>query len=328
MLFRSKGVFGQVNYDLTDNLTLTAGARWTKSTKLLDISQFRTPGDRTNPVEVGQGKQVTDEVTPLLSLSWDVSDDIMIYGTYSQGFKNGGFGGRFPGGLPNPLPFYDPEYVDNYELGIKAQFLDGRMRMNLAAFTMDYQDMQVSATDPDLPVNVSKANLGSATIQGLEAEVTALVGENFTFGVNLGLLDDKIDQLGSGGTLVSSGVVITDSNDLPYTPDWTLGLMAKYERELSDGAVVSLRADYSIKDDYYDRIENILETLHDDYRNLNLGASYTTANGSWIASANVINATNETYYLSATPFRNLNYTWGMPVRPRTFQFSLQYNFGN
>ena len=328
----SKAVFGQLNYDLSDSVTLTLGARWTESEKLLTIAQNRAEKEPCNrgdqACDVGDGEQTTEEFTPLASLTWNLSDDVMIYATYSEGYKNGGFGARYPAGLPDPIPSYDPEYVDSYELGMKANFFDGRMRLNAAAFTMDYEDMQVTATDPETSANVSKANLGEATVRGIEAEMTALLGEYFTVGVNLGLLDDEIDRLGTTGTLISSGIVVTEDNDLPYTPDWTLALMAKYERELSGGANISLRADYTVKDDYYDRIENIVETLHDDYRNLNLGTSYTTADGSWVASLGVINATDEDYYMSATPFAPLNYVWGMPVRPRTYQFSLQYNFGN
>jgi len=86
-----------------------------------------------------------------------------------------------------------------------------------------------------------------------------------------------------------------------------------------------LRADYVVKDDFYSRIENIVETLQ-EYENLNLNVSYSTPSGSWITSLAVINATDEEYYLSTTPFAPLNYVWGMPVRPRTYQVGLQYNF--
>lgn len=316
----STAVFGQLNYDITEALTLTVGARWTDSGKDLTITQFRAAGT-TN----GSGSQTTTEVTPLISLTWDLSDDVMFYGSYSEGYKNGGFGARFPAGLPDPIPSYDPEFVTNYELGMKADFFGGRMRLNAAAFMMDYEDMQVTATDPVTAANVSKANLGEATITGFEAEMTALLGDYFTLGVNLGLLDDEIDRLGTNNTLVSSGIVITPSNDLPFTPDYTLALMGKYERPLANGGNLSLRADYVVKDDFYSRIENIVETLQ-EYENLNLNVSYSTPSGSWIASLAVINATDEEYYLSTTPFAPLNYVWGMPVRPRTYQVGLQYNF--
>ena len=239
----SQAVFGQVNFDLTENLTLTAGLRYTESDKDFTLVTER----RVGPISEQFGKLSTEETTPLLSLSWNVSEDLMLYATYSEGYRDGSYAARFTGAVPNPLPNYDPEYVTNYEVGLKSTLMDDRIRFNATAFVMDYEDMQINAASNVVATSSTKENLGDATISGLELELFALLSENFSIGVNVGVLDDEIDSL--QGVLVSNTVVIDKNSDLPNTPDWTLSLMAKYETVLSSGAILSVRADYSVKDD-------------------------------------------------------------------------------
>ena len=272
------------------------------------------------------GKLTTKETTPLVSLSWDLNNDVMLYATYSEGYRDGSYAARFTGAVTTPLPNYDPEYVDNFEIGVKSSLLDQRVRLNLTAFRMDYEDIQISASSDQVTTASTKENLGEATIQGLELELMARVSNNFSLGANIGYLDDEIDSL--TGRLISNTVEIGPNNDLPNTPDWTLSIMAKYEMQLSNGATLSLRADYAAKDDFHYRAENLNETENDDYRNLNLNGTYITADGSWEATVGVRNATDEEYYQSATPFSSNGLVFGQPVRPRTGYLSLQYNFGN
>jgi len=317
----SQAVFGQVTMDLTEALHLTLGARYTESDKYFNLITRR----RVGPVSDQFGELETQEWTPMASLSWDMNEDVMFYLTYSEGYRDGSYAARFTGVVPTPLPNYDPEFVTNYEVGMKSTLLDGRMRLNLTAFTMEYEDMQVSAASNEVATSSSKANLGDATISGLEAELTWLMTEQFMVGVNLGVLDDEIDSL--KGTLVSNTIVIDEGTDLPMTPDWTLSLMAKYDIPFGDGSRLSFRADYVIKDDYYTRPENLPENLVDNYKNLNLNATYVTADGGWEASVGVRNATDEFYYESVTPFATFGLNFGQPVRPRTAFASLTYNFG-
>ncbi len=317
----SQAVFGQVNYDLTDALTLTVGARYTETDKSFELVTER----RVGPISNQFGDLSTEEFTPLVSLAWDVSDDVMLYATYSEGYRDGSYAARFTGAVPVPLPNYDPEFVTNYEIGMKSTLLDGRMRLNATAFLMDYEDMQINASSDEVTTSSTKENLGDATISGLELEASALLGAGLTLGVNIGLLDDEIDSL--RGTLVSNTIVITESNDLPNTPDWTLSLLAKYERTLQNGGTLSLRADYALKDEYFSRAENIPELEIDDYRNLNISGTYLFPDRNWELGLGVRNATDEEYYQSATPFATFGLVFGQPVRPRTWYASLKYSFG-
>ena len=318
----SHAVFGQVNFDLTDALTLTVGGRYTESDKYFNLLTER----RVGPLSDQFGDLTTKEFTPLVSLAWDVSDGVMLYGTYSEGYRDGSYAARFTGVVPTPLPNYDPEYVTNYEIGMKSTLFDRRMRLNLTAFLMDYEDMQINASSNVVATSSTKANLGDATISGLELELSALVTERLTVGLNVGLLDDKIDSL--KGTLVSNTIVIDKDSDLPNTPDWTLSLMAKYDIPFNNGAMLSLRADYVAKDDYYSRAENMPELLIDNYKNLNVGATFFSPTGAWELGIGARNLTDEFYYQSATPFATFGLSFGQPVRPRTVYGWLAYHFGN
>lgn len=319
----SWAVFGQVNFDLTETLTLTVGGRYTESNKdFALITERRAPA----PISVQGGKLTTEEFTPLVSLAWQVQEDVMVYATWSEGYRDGSYAARFTGAVPDPLPNYDPEYVNNYEIGVKTTLLDGRMRLNATAFLMDYEDMQINASSDEVTTSSTKANLGDATISGVELEISALVTENLTLGLNLGILDDDIDSL--KGTLISNTVVIDETSDLPNTPNWTLSLMAKYEIPLNNGSRLAFRADYVAKDDYYSRAENIPELLIDNYENLNVSGTFISPGGDWEVGVGVRNATDEFYYQSATPFATFGLSFGQPVRPRTWYGSLTYNFGN
>lgn len=318
----SWAVFGQVNFDLTETLTLTVGGRYTESNKDFALITER----RVGPISDQGGKLTTEEFTPLVSLAWQVQEDVMVYATWSEGYRDGSYAARFTGAVPDPLPNYDPEYVNNYEIGVKTTLLDGRMRLNATAFLMDYEDMQINASSDEVTTSSTKANLGDATISGVELEISALVTENLTLGLNLGILDDDIDSL--KGTLISNTVVIDETSDLPNTPNWTLSLMAKYEIPLNNGSRLAFRADYVAKDDYYSRAENIPELLIDNYENLNVSGTFISPGGDWEVGVGVRNATDEFYYQSATPFATFGLSFGQPVRPRTWYGSLTYNFGN
>lgn len=316
----SQAAFGQINFDITDRLTLTAGLRYTESDKYFNLVTRR----RVGPISDQYGDLSTSETTPMLSLAWNMSDDVMFYGTFSEGYRDGSYAARFTGAVPTPLPNYDPEYVTSYELGMKSTLMDGRVRLNVAAFTMDYEDMQVNAASNEVATSSTKENLGDATISGLEVELKALLTDRFTLGVNLGMLDDEIDSL--KGILVSNTVTITKDNDLPNTPDYTLSLMAQYDIPMKSGDSISLRADYVTKDDYYSRPENLPENLIDNYKNLNLLATYRTADNRWQISGGVRNATDEFYYESVTPFATFGLSFGQPVRPRTYYGAITYSF--
>ncbi|MDD9962811.1 MAG: TonB-dependent receptor [Gammaproteobacteria bacterium] len=317
----SWALYGQLTFDITEALHLTVGTRYTESEK-----DFVMITERVRATTVQPGLLKTKEHTPMASLSYDVNERSMVYFTYSEGYRDGGFPARFTGVVPIPLPNYEPEFVENYEVGYKTTLLDGRLRANVAAFLMEYTDMQISATSllPNVGDNTTKFNLGDATYKGFEIELTALVTDNFTLGVNVGHLDDEIDSLVGGG-LISSGILITEDHDLPFSPSWTLAITAAYDFALPNGAVLTLRGDYSTKDDFYTRTENTLEAFTDDYEMLNASLTYRSPDEKWSLGVRARNLTDEFYFESRTTFSAFQMGFGKPVRPRTVSAFFTYD---
>ena len=317
----SWALYGQLTFDITETLHLTVGTRYTESEK-----DFAMITERVTATTVQPGLLKTEEHTPMASLSYDVNERSMVYFTYSEGYRDGGFPARFTGVVPIPLPNYEPEFVENYEVGYKTTLFDGRLRANVAAFLQEYSDMQISATSllPNVGDNTTKFNLGDANYKGFEIELTALVTDNFMLGINVGHLDAEIDSLVGGG-LISSGILITEEHDLPFSPSWTLAITAAYDFELPNGAVLTLRSDYSTKDDYYTRTENTLESFTDDHKMLNASLTYRSPDEKWSLGVRARNLTDEFFFESRTTFAAFQMGFGQPLRPRTVSAFFTYD---
>jgi iron complex outermembrane recepter protein len=191
--------FFEGDYKLTDAWTLNLGGRYTKDKKtsgLIDASmpELATKGGLDNPFE-----QSWTQFTPKVSLKYRFNPDMMVYGLYSQGFRAGGFDGR-PGGYFAASTPYNPEKVDNYELGWKAEFLNRRLRLNGAIFLMKYKDKQeeesiLCGTACPTGQETLVVNAASATIKGVELDFAANVYAGFTVSGNVGILQAKYDKL-------------------------------------------------------------------------------------------------------------------------------------
>jgi iron complex outermembrane receptor protein len=193
----SKAIFFEGDYLLTDNWTLTFGGRYTEDDKTnayvdVGMPELEVKGGPDNPFT-----ESWDEFTPKLGLRYRMNEDLMVYGLYSKGFRAGGFSGRAGTYEAASIP-YDPETVDNYELGMKSEWLSGRLRLNASVFYMDFKDKQ---EEQSVPISQGTGqqtivvNAGQATITGLEVDFNWLVTEVFSLNGNLGLLDAEYDEL-------------------------------------------------------------------------------------------------------------------------------------
>jgi iron complex outermembrane receptor protein len=179
--------YGQFTYDILQNLHFTAGLRYSTEAKTFSARQQNfidpvntvdaLPGDGANPV--GGGRTTSErfgKFTPLLSLSFDVSENGTMYATYSKGFKSGGFNGRPNANVPSSLLPFDQEVLNNYEVGYKGGFFDRRLVTSVSLFYGLYDDIQqtllLASPNGDFASRV--ANAGEAVIRGAEIELRAL----------------------------------------------------------------------------------------------------------------------------------------------------------
>ncbi|HUG02827.1 MAG TPA: TonB-dependent receptor [Steroidobacteraceae bacterium] len=193
----SKAAFFEGDYKFNDAWTLTLGGRYTEDKKdsgVIDplMPELAIEGSPDNPF-----KESWSEFTPKAGLRYRISDAAMVYGLYSKGFRAGGFSGR-PGTYEAASIAYDPETVDNYELGWKSEWLDGRLRLNSSVFFMKYDDKQEEQSVPTSQGTGQQTvvvNAASAEIMGLEVDFAAMFTDSFMLSGNLGLLEAEYKEL-------------------------------------------------------------------------------------------------------------------------------------
>jgi iron complex outermembrane receptor protein len=226
---RTWAVFGDFTFDLSEQLHLSVGGRYTNDRRRGTVIRKNLIGGASpelggGGVQLGAltsnftGEQTFKEFTPRASISFTPTDDHSFYASYSKGFKGGGFD---PRGLSTVAPdlngngtreaneifdyfLFEPETVDSYEIGYKASLFDRRLRLALAGFYADYKDVQVpgsvGAIVNGIPTFVGvTTNAGKASFKGFEAEMMATLfrndnGSRLNFTGTLGYLDAKYDE--------------------------------------------------------------------------------------------------------------------------------------
>jgi len=189
--------FGELGFSLTDRWTFTAGLRWFDHTRTREYFIQQPNGHFT--AELAKAENSTSDITKKLSLQYQIGDSAMVYALYSDGFRAGGRNVVRPGTV---LPAdYDPDFLDNYELGLKSRWLGGQIAFNLTAFRMEWDDYQVEVTDPGPLFVVVVTNVGDAEIDGVSAEFSARLWESLELGFNAQFLNAETT---SGNDLVGT----------------------------------------------------------------------------------------------------------------------------
>lgn len=234
--------FAQASYDLTERTTATAGIRYTYEKQKYVLPAFTALNDSAT----------TNRVTWRLSLDHHFTDDVMGYVSWNRGSKSGGFNLLVPG-----TPPFGPETVDAYEVGLKSELLDRRVRLNMAAFYYDYRDIQVQT-----PISGATAtsNGPKAKVQGIEADLQALVTDGLTISSGFVLLDNKFTKFPNGVAISANGVgancaltpTLCDFKDnyLPASPKFSANIGAEYEIR-TDWGTITPSATLLYNDGYY-----------------------------------------------------------------------------
>jgi iron complex outermembrane receptor protein len=224
MTAESYALFTQETLKLTDTLSFTAGGRLNHDRKFYSTSVTRT---QNNTVAVPLSSAVADwtSFTPKLGIDWKPTRDMLLYASWSQGFKSGGFGASTVASTPTPR--YDPEKLTSYEIGAKTAWLDNRLIVNAAAFYSEYRDIQltVQGVDPVTNANLrTTRNAGGSNIKGFELEVIAVPTRGLNFNLGAGYVDAKFDMLTASA--ISSGFAL--GSRVPQIPDWSINSGLEY----------------------------------------------------------------------------------------------------
>lgn len=277
---KSFSVFGELTYRFTDDLSAYAGLRWTQDKKDLTYSQGLLPG--SDPVLNGILATLFGGLTPSYSLQADpdfeflapsaginfkANTNVNLYALYSEGFRAGGFNSTTTD--PTLLP-YDQETAKNYEVGVKTQWLNGRLGLNLAAFIMEQEDLLVQFDDPnDITYGFYYlGNAGDARTYGVEFEGYARIQPWLIAGASVGYLDAEFTS-GTQYPGTSSQFDLTGSK-IPYTRDWTLNARVDVDYPVSD--LLSLIGSAAIRQEYGGILDATLQSPYENLTKIDLTA--------------------------------------------------------
>jgi iron complex outermembrane recepter protein len=309
----STAFFFEGDYRFNDRWTLNVGGRHTKDEKLT-----RQRGNL-----VADANADWSEFTPKASVRYQANDDAMLYLTYSKGYRSGGFNGRVDEVLSATQP-YDPEFVDNYELGFKTEWMNRRLRLNGAVFFMDYTDKQeeiglrsTGATGQ----RISVFNAATATMKGVELELQAQATENLSLRANVGYLDSKYDEF-----RYDNGFGIVDDSGLEFrrAPELTGGLDVTYEWPIGAGNAW-IRGAYRYIGEHFIEQSNRPELSNDVQHLLDMSVNYQV--NSITLSLFGRNLTGEDGWAHGLNVSGL-WAYASARAPRTWGAEFSYRFGD
>lgn len=279
--------FANATYHLTDSWVATLGGRYTYEQKDLNFQQFDPNGLGFVPNIGPLTDDYSDgEFTPTVSLLYALNASWNLYATYSSGYKSGGFNVDTLSTADN-LGF-DAERVENFEVGAKATLFGGRAQANLALFSMDYKDLQVTQFDP-LTFSNYIGNAASASVTGVEFDMVAQLTSHFSISAGLGVLDASFDRF-----INQDGIDLKD-NELPFAPKVSASLATQYSWSIGSALDAFVRLEGAYRDQSYPDIENDPRNRLESYTLLNARAGLRLGDGRWTIEAYARNLTDELY---------------------------------
>ncbi|MDJ0709654.1 MAG: TonB-dependent receptor [Woeseiaceae bacterium] len=321
---RNFGAFWNNDFHLSDALTITVGVRYTDESKSASIIDS-TPVSENGP---GPCPDVTsfvcptidlsgdwDNVTPKLGFQFQLNDSAHIYGFWSKGFRSGGF--NFRNAKPTVIPPGPTSEEENntIEVGLKSDLLDGRMRVNLAVFHNDIQDMQRELNIPDNEVIVLQGtiNAGDVTIQGVELDFVALVTDSFSVNASYGWQDGEYDS-------VNPAFASFLGPELPRLAPTNYSVGVSWDIPLANG-LVNLAANHSFRERHPYDDANL--QFFDDQRRTNASINWLSGDDTWSVSLYGKNLEDEANWGNLTSIAGL-WTAGPMKKGRVMGLEVNY----
>ncbi|TAJ92256.1 MAG: TonB-dependent receptor [Gammaproteobacteria bacterium] len=389
----SYAIYTHLDYQITDDLGLTFGARYSIEQKEFeggqgDLNGFSYkllgcndpnaiantyPGtfvpwsvilagvpitcqqalgfpDPANPLRyfpVGADSQEWDVFTPKVGLQYHVNDNLMAYFSYSEGFKSGGWTTRLSEPISDSADArFDPEYDTTFEIGMKSDWFDNHLRLNVAAFYSEYDGIQINVQEGPSPVY---QNAGDAEIIGVEMELQTVLDNGFALDINAGYIDAEYSRLedcllyqdlndddvcssaeGSsyspiwGGFSDGSGGI--PETELPKTPEYKLTISPSYEYQLANESMLRLMMDYTKTASMQNTAPNTPLLRRPETDMVNASIHWTPANERFELVAGVSNLTDERYLVVGSTNSAAAEIVGSYNAPRMWYFSTRVRF--
>ncbi len=310
--------YAQVTLHLADRLGLTAGLRYTDEQKRASVFVVSPVSNIVYvPRQSLAGRWTA--LTPRFAIDFRASDHFLAYASASRGFKSGGFNGR-PSNQVS-LTTFDPEQVWSYEAGIKSEFLDRRVRLNLAGFIADYSNIQLSRQTIDIPTGVlisDISNVAASRIKGFEGELVVAPVRGLELSAAAGYTDNTY-------TRVQAGAVVTPTNKIPYAPDWTVNLSARYRARVGSGTLTP-SVNYAYRAATYTTPNNSPFSLLPSYDLVSARLAYAPADSFWELSIFGTNLADKRYRISIGDSNGVGLVYNVYGRPRELGVTLGLRF--
>ncbi len=335
----TKAVYGDATWHIVQNLDLSAGIRYSDENK--SYTYFRHNADGTpvtSPTAVWNGGVYGLNGTTAqfhgtrtdyrVALQYQITPSVMAYVDTATGYKGGGVDPR-PFVPTQAVPF-GPETLTAYEGGLKMFLFDRRMRLNLAGFYNDYNNIQLTLTscpaqsggNPAIPCALP-ANVGSAHVSGFEAETEIHPFGGLEIDGSLSYLDFKYTNI-----LNAAATGITLNMTTPYTPKWKWSLGAQYAFDLNGAGTLTPRIDAAYQSSQFTNpINDPAWNEIAGYTVFNARLTYKAPVGGWSTWLEVTNFTNKLYYLTLFDLHSsAGYVNGQPAMPREWSVSVKKTF--
>lgn len=362
--------FFEVSWDITDDLTLELGGRYSEDEKkvhksaalgdgmpgemvvLVDADGSLTQAGLADPARAAMVsavmgpllssyphdqrlKRSEDHFDPSAKLIWNLNDDTMIYLSYAEGYKSGGFNytpdTANPDGSPGDGTEFEDEEATAYELGIRSSFMDGRGRVRATLFQTELEELQVTFFRG---TEFLVGNAAEMTSRGVEVDTEFAATSNLTLGLSLAYLDSEFDSFDDApctvAQIAASGSDCTQDlsgQSTPHAPEWSGSAYADYSMPLGESfeLLANIRVNYS--DELFltgDLDEN---TLQDSYTKINARLALASLDGDWEVALYGRNLTDEATYshmVDAPASAGLYAGW--VNEPRILGVQARYNF--
>ncbi|MDJ0879186.1 MAG: TonB-dependent receptor [Halieaceae bacterium] len=336
----SYAAFGQANWDFAEDWRLTLGGRGTYEEKERSGSQTTVPETIFDAPPVAGPNLTIDEqrdesdFSATVALSHFLRDDLMLYASFAQGFKSGGFNQlRTAVGLSGE---FDDERSRNYELGWKGTWLERRLQVNGTVFYIDYDDFQAQGFDG---TNITVRNAGSLESSGVELDIVYVPNSNLTLGTAIGYNDAEYQDFETGECTAAQVFEITGGSPfiapdcvqdlsgeaLDNAPEWTVSSFLQIEDSIPGTRMGWLaRLEYNYTDEFYmaqDLDENL---LNDEAHLVNLRLGIHGEDRRWELTAWSRNLLDEEYYAIGFDIPVLSGYAAINAPPRTYGLTFNY----
>ena len=352
---QSFAAFFDFSANLTDRFKVSLGARATRDAKRSNVFRLFYLGATPSPYQGGAQRPILQtrtnysaektfsQFTPRISASYELSDDLTTYASFSKGFKSGGWDMRGDAFItPQTVNGYKPEIVKTYEAGLKGYMLDRRVSFSSAAFLSKYTNQQVT-TQVVVPSGIASSvdNAGASTLYGVEFEANAKLTQNLSGNVAVGYIHAKYDSfnrfvpagapnpLNPSTTLATGQIInVADLYGFQNTPEWTGNVSLTWRGDLAGGNLaITPMVSYR---DAYQQFEQPLPALDQKaFTLVDMTAIWTAPGGRYKLALTGKNLTNERYRTGGYNFAGATYNnsvIGFYGPPRTFAGSIEVAF--